>query len=187
VPEESSHELRVAFEARGRSGLVVARVAPNRVPHALGAAPGAEGFPVCEATVSSDLAGYDALFGWVQLVRVHDGSDSGRQFEPDPLAILDHLDLPFGFYGLHPTLFDAPSRSDRRQRLDWLAHSFLCISPGEVMGRAVQPVAAFQWGFQLAGDEIVIIRPSVLALTTWEHHRPTLAAAYPSWRFDPAP
>jgi hypothetical protein len=109
-----------------------------------------------------------------------------RRFEADPLEILGDLDLPFGFYGVRPTLFDAPSRQDRRQ-LDWLAHSFLCISPGAVMERAVRPVAAFQWGFQLSNGRISLVPPSELALTEWDAHRGLLAPAYPGWRFDPAP
>jgi hypothetical protein len=130
------HKLPLAFEARGTTGLVSVRVWPNDDPPSVGKAPGAEGFPVCEATVSTDLAGYDALFGWVQLVGIERSSAAERQFEPDPLEILDDLDLPFGFYGVRPTLFDAPSRQDRQQQLDWLAHSFLCMSPGAVMERA---------------------------------------------------
>jgi hypothetical protein len=65
------HELRLAFEARGTTGLVSVGVWPNDDPRSVGKAPGAEGFPVCEATVSTDLAGYDASFGWVQLDADH--------------------------------------------------------------------------------------------------------------------
>lgn len=180
------HELPLAFEARGTTGLVSVRVWPNHDPPSIGAPPGAEGFPVCEATVSTELAGYDALFGWVQLVGIESPAAAERRFEPDPLEILGDLDLPFGFYGVRPTLFDAPSRQDRQQ-LDWLAHSFLCISPGAIMERAVRPVAAFQWGFRLSNGRIALVPPSELALTAWDAHRGLLAASYPGWRFDPAP
>jgi hypothetical protein len=60
--------------------------------------------------VSKDLVGYHALFGCVQLVGIEPRGAAERQFEPDPLEILDDLDLPFGFYGVRPTLFDPPSR-----------------------------------------------------------------------------
>lgn len=180
------HELTLAFEARGTTGLVSVRVWPNHDPPSVGAPPDAEGFPVCEATVSTELVGYEALFGWVQLVGiVRPGAK--RRFEPDPLEILENLDLPFGFYGVRPMLFDAPSRRNRQQPLDWLAHSFLCISPGAVMERAVRPVAAFRWGFRSSNGRIALIPPSELALTAWDAHRGLLAAAYPGWRFDPAP
>lgn len=60
--------------------------------------------------MSTDLVGYHALFGCVQLVGIEPPGAAERQFEPDPLEILDDLDLPFGFYGVRPTLFDPPSR-----------------------------------------------------------------------------
>lgn len=185
MPANSLHELQLAFEARGATGLVTVTVRPNTDPSSIGAP--AVGFPVCEAIVSTDLGGYDSLFGWVQLVAIDTPSAAGRHFEPDPLQIFDHLDLPFAFYGIRPTLFDAPSRRDRQQRLDWLAHSFLCVSPGAPMERAVVPVAAFRWGFRLMRGDIEIVPPSELALATWGDHTDLLASRYPAWRFQPPP
>lgn len=187
VATASVHQVSLSFEARGTTGLVAVRVWPNNDPAAIGADSSSDGFPVCEATVSTGLAGYNSLFGWVQLVGVESPGADGRRFEPDPLQIFEDLNMPFGFYGVRPTLFDAPSRRDRQQPLDWLAHSFLCVSPRSAMERAVRPVMAFQWGFRLIGGRVEIVPPSELTLAAWAAHRDRLAAVYPSWLFEAAP
>jgi hypothetical protein len=145
----ASHDFTLKFTARGSPGVVAVQIWLNSNPASVGCGAEAEGFPVCEASVSTGLAGYDSLFGWVQLVGTQSPSAPLRRFETDPLRIFSELNMPFGFYGVHPTLFDAPSRKDRQQTLDWLAHSFLCTSPSDPMERAVEPVAAFQWGFRM--------------------------------------
>jgi hypothetical protein len=171
------------FDVRGVSGRVTVSVSPNDAPEAFGCDPTARGFPVCEATVDTPLRGYAALLGWVQVVGTRLAPDTHRRFETDPLQVFDHLDLPFGFYGMNPTLFDAPSRRDRSQYLDWLAHSFLCASQGGPMQRTIQPVAAFQWGFVLRAGTPQLVPPQPIPLTEWASHQPLLTAAYPSWQF----
>ena len=175
--------LALAFEARSTTGTVSVAVQPNEASEA-------RGFPVCEATVTSGLTGYDALLGWVQLVGTV-GPPSPprppeRRFEIDPLQLFDGIDLPFAFFGIHPTLYDAPSRRDRDQTLDWLAHSFLCL-PDTPMARTVRPVAAFSWGFRLHAGTITIVPAIPLPLSTWTTHRPLLHRSFPTWRFDALP
>jgi hypothetical protein len=171
------------FDVRGGLGRVTVTVSRNDAPELNGCEPAAHGFPVCEATVDTPLRGYNALLGWVQVVGFCGAPGSERRFVTDPLQIFDHLDLPFGFYGINPTLFDAPSRRDRSQYVDWLSHSFLCVSPGGPMQRVVQPVAAFQWGFVVNAGTVQLVPPVPLPLTEWATHRPLLTTRYPSWEF----
>ncbi|MEM9654400.1 MAG: hypothetical protein AAGA65_20070 [Actinomycetota bacterium] len=180
----SPSELSLAFEARGLTGSVRVTVVPNADPPAVGSADWARGFPTCEAQVDWDAPGYRALLGWVQLVGTRlPGTDASRRWVADPLEIYEGLNTPFGFYGLSPTLFDAPARSDRSQRLDWRAESFLCVAPSRPMAREAKPVAAFTWGFVLADSEITTVEPSTLDREAWSQHNELLHSTYPGWIF----
>ena len=175
--------LTLDFALRGVKGEVTITMAANDAPEALGCDPSARGFPVCEATVDTPLRGYRALLGWIQVLGSRRTDADERRFEIDPLQVFDGVDSPFAFYGLNPILFDAPSRRDRAQPLDWLAHSFLCASPGDPMARQVEPYAGFRWGFVLDTGTVRFVRPEALPLSSWASHRPLLEGAYPSWRF----
>ena len=61
----------------------------------MGKPAGTEGYPYCEAVVDFSGHGYDAMFGWVQLVRSTD-ADEG-QFAFDPLRHFEDSPSPFGF------------------------------------------------------------------------------------------
>jgi hypothetical protein len=184
VVAPSSHTLDLAFDARGLRGSVSITVSENTSPTEIGCGSEAHGFPVCEAVVRSQLRGYNSLLGWVQLVGTRvPGSATVHRFEVDPLQIFEGLDMPFGFYGLHPTLFDAPSRRDRTIDLDWLAHTFLCVSPIRPMERAVEAVAAFRWGFTLVDRDVRIVDAQALPLDAWNDHLELLRAKHPTWRF----
>lgn len=175
--------LDIDFAVRGVEGRIAVTMAPNEDPEALGCDPSARGFPVCQATVETPLQGYRALLGWVQVVGTRSSDADARRFGIDPLQVFDGVETPFGFYGMHPTLFDAPSRRDRSQPLDWLAHSFLCASPSAPMERTVQPVVAFRWGFTISAGAVELARPEPLPLSSWTTHRTLLETAFPSWRF----
>jgi hypothetical protein len=174
--------LALSFRADDVEGRIAVTVTRNDDPVGLGCDPVAAGFPVCEAVVDTPLRGYRALFGWIQLVGTRTADHDERRFEVDPLQIFEDIETPFAFYGVRPTLFDAPSRRDRHQPCDWLAHSFLCASIVS-MERTINPVAAFQWGFILRDGELTFIGPEPLPLSAWAAHRSRLGAAYPSWRF----
>jgi len=181
--------LRIDFSLRGIGGHIDAAISPNTDPAALGylllsggvPVDFARGFPVCRATVTYPADGYAAIFGWTQMVRSTDAATS--DFEMDPIAIYNDVDTPFAWYGTRPELFDAPSRSSRRD-MDWECHSYLCISPDAVMSRRVQAVAGFSWGFTVAGDGISFAGPDQLGPASWDGHLGLLRNSYPSWAFD---
>jgi hypothetical protein len=133
-----SSDLHVPFSFRGVQGVIEASVTPNDEPKAVGYSllsgglpvDFAKGFPVCRATVTYPADGYAAIFGWTQMVRSSEGATG--TFEMDPIAIYSEISTPFAWYGLKPTLFDAPSRQTRSDMV-WRAHSFLCASPDAVI------------------------------------------------------
>jgi hypothetical protein len=181
-------DLILPFSLRGRLGEVRVVITANDDPARLGcdlldpAMPpdAARGFPVCGATPVIDLHGYAAACGWIQLVRSTDASD---QYELDPLALLRGVNTPFAFFGLKASLFDAPFRGARSD-LSWTARSFLCAVPDAVISKAVQPVAAFTWGFAVTAEAIRIEPAAKLDLAVWKEHSALLSASFPGWTFD---
>ncbi len=140
---------------------------------------------MCDATVSYPARGYNALLGWVQLVRSDDNVSHGNDFEIDPLDFLGDVPHPFCWIGLDPHLFDAPSRSPK-QDLDWTARSFLCVPDGGADdGLEVHALLGFAWGFSIRGDEIRIDAPTLLTASDWDEHEQSLTSRYPAWRFIP--
>lgn len=176
--------LTVPFEARGYIGSVSVSITTNDDPDAVGCPPWARGFPICEAAVDFGARGYAALLGWVQLVRMRSPYlDPDDRWVTDPLEVYRDVETPFGFYGIAPTLFDAPARRDRSQYLDWHAESYLCFAPTSPMAREAKPVAAFSWGFLLDRGQIVPRDAQSLLLSAWSEHLELLEASYPTWAF----
>jgi len=175
--------MDIMFVLLGTTGHVSVTYSRNDRPDLVGSSVESSGFPMCRATVDYPAQGYDALLGWVQLVRSDDNTSQGRAFEIDPLDILGDVPHPFCWIGLSPRLFDAPSRSPRRD-LDWVAHSFLCVPDGSVAeGLEVHALLGFAWGFRIHKEEIHLVPPTQLGSTDWDQHVDILAARYPSWRF----
>ena len=111
------------FQWRGETGRVDVQCVPNDDPDGVGAANSdAFGFPVCTAAVSFPRRSFNAMFGWVQMVRSTDNQSAGARFEMDPFELFGDLRTPYFCYGIEPTLFDAPSRR-RRVPVEWLAHT----------------------------------------------------------------
>ncbi len=144
-------ELEIGFLLRGSRGRVHVDLRPaagaassgrDALDPSLPAAHGA-GLPVCTATIDYAGTGYAAAMGWVQFVR---STDSTRPdiFELDPLALYNDVNTPYAFFGITPTLFDAPYR-DAEQDLVWQARSYLATTPAAV------PLLAFTWGFRISG------------------------------------
>lgn len=184
----AAEDLTVPFTYQGQVGAVGVTVDSNRSPNDLGCPDVALGFPVCTATVSYSGRGYKALFGWVQLVGECEPSDGlPLRYSIDQFSLFEHLDLPYGFFGTEPQMFDAPWRSDRSIDLVWKAESYLCCAPLPPMERAIQPVAAFEWGFEMVGGQIDVRGPTLLDLQAWNRHVPLLASAHPSWGFSGDP
>lgn len=177
--------MEIPFEWRGVGGRISVTHAINTDPGELGCFPGALGLPVCTATVELAHMGYRSMLGWVQLVRAHDFG-SGN-FESDPFVLFGDAPSPYCWYGLNPTLFDGPSRSNRDVDLQWEAHSFLATTPlEEVMElgpRRVVPLAGFSWGFEILDGRVTVSEPAALPLERWNMHTETLRSTYPLWQF----
>jgi hypothetical protein len=180
-------DVTFPFSLRGKVGHVRVTLSPNDDPARVGCelldpsipADAARGFPMCEATPVIDLDGYAGTCGWIQLVR---SSDASGEFELDPLSLFRGVETPFAFFGVRPTLFDAPFRADRYD-LTWTARSFLCAVPDAVMSKVVEPVLGFEWGFTVEADAITIVSPSPLQLAAWDEHLPLFQATFPNWTF----
>jgi hypothetical protein len=175
--------MDITFELRGIDGHVSVAYSRNDRPGLIGSGPESAGFPMCDATVDYPARGYDAVLGWVQLVRSDDNESHGGAFEVDPLDFLGDVPHPFCWIGLNPHLFDAPSRSPRRD-LDWLAHSFLCVPDARSdAGLEVHALLGFSWGFGVRGEEILLVPPTRLGPEEWNGHVGALAKRYPAWQF----
>ena len=177
--------MELTFALRGLAGRITVTYAANVQPELVGAPPAAAGFPYCHASVDYPAQGYDAVLGWVQLVRSDDNESRGREFEIDPLEFLGDVPHPFCWLGLAPQLFDAPSRTPRRA-MSWTAHSFLCVPWAESdAGLEVRALAGFSWGFDIDDEQIRLVPPQPLGPADWGNHAETLALRYPAWRFVP--
>ncbi len=178
--------MEFTFSHQGHKGRVVVSVERTLAPEIPGARDGAIGLANCTATIEYAGRGYLQLLGWVQLVRSTDNAFQGQKFEMDPFdpfRLYERAPSPYCWYGILPTLFDAPSR-DERVRLDWVAHSFLAASPLSGNRRVVTPLLGFSWGFHIADDGDVTLNPlTSLTATDWESHLPYLRECYPDWSF----
>ena len=178
--------MEILFTHQGHKGRVLVTVERTLSPATLGVGDNALGLAHCKATIDFPAGGYLGLLGWVQLVRSTDNASQGRQFEMDPFdpfGLYERAPLPYCWYGIAPTLFDAPSR-DERAHLDWVAHSFLGASPFGGNSKVVTPLLGFSWGFEILGDKKIVLKPAmVLTAADWEAHLPYLRACYPEWRF----
>jgi hypothetical protein len=178
--------MEIGFEWRGADGSIAIECRVNDSPMAIGSFPGGAGFPMCTATVTFPHMGYRSMTGWVQLVRSTDNASAGTEFETDPFALFGDAPSPYCWYGLNPTLFDAPSRSDRDD-LEWEAHSFLATTPleevMELQPRRVVPLAGFSWGFRISDQAVYISPLQQLSLDRWNRHSDVLRAKYRFWNF----
>jgi hypothetical protein len=178
------------FTYNGLMGNVRAECVPNDDPVGYGCfAAEAHGFPVCAASVEYPRRGYQAMFGWVQLVCSTDNNSKGERFEPDPLALFGDSGSPYCWYGTEPVLWDAPSRLTR-EPLEWVAHSFLATTPIlELLDgnpRKVVPLLGFSWGFDIADGAVTLHEIRALEASDWNRDDlPVLRADYPApfWTF----
>lgn len=179
--------LEISFVHEGWSGAVTVGCVPSEDPVAIGKSEEDVGFPVCTARIASEANGYFAFFGWVQMVCSSDNPSDGREFEMDPLGPFSDGPSPFCFFGIAPTLFDAPSR-DRRDELTWRAHSFLAVLDEIEERRGVRPLLGFEWGFDISPEGSIGLRePACLAASAWNAHLPMLRGTYPTWAFAASP
>jgi hypothetical protein len=188
--------MEIPFTHQGHAGRVVVSLETTLAPAQLGARDAAAGLANCKATIEFSGSGYLGLLGWVQLVCSTDNSSHGKAFEMDPFDVFDlerHALSPYCWYGITPTLFDAPSRG-KRAELDWVARSFLAASPlrGErsitapIRGdrRIVTPLLGFSWGFHIFNEQKIELKPiTALSAADWEGHLPYLRKFYKKWQF----
>jgi len=178
--------MEIPFSYQNHKGRVAVSVEKTLSPETLGARDGAGGLANCTAKIEFAGRGYQQLFGWVQLVRSTDNVFQGRGFEMDPFdpfELYERAPYPYCWYGILPTLFDAPSR-DERVQLDWVADSFLAASPLREDRRIVTPLLGFSWGFHVLDHGNVKLEPvAILSAVDWERHLPYLRECYPEWRF----
>jgi len=175
--------LDLTFHHADAVGQVLVTTGETERPEAVGALPGARGLTWCRADVAHPAEGYLGFFGWIQVVRSTDNRSGGSAFETDPLEVLGPVGHPFAFYGLRPSLYDAPSRASR-QDLDWQAHSFLTRIAAEG-GPVVECLAGFSWGFSVRGGIATTAVPESVGAPAWDGHRALLSATCPGWRFRP--
>ena len=178
--------MELSFTHHGQKGRVIVAVEATMAPAVLGARAGAAGLANCKATIEFSAGGYLGLLGWVQLVCSTDNASHGREFEMDPFdpfELYEHAPTPYCWYGITPTLFDAPSR-DEWVDLDWVAHSFLAASPLRGNRRIVMPLLGFSWGFHVYSEKDILLKPiTSLTAADWEAHLPYLRECYQAWQF----
>jgi hypothetical protein len=175
--------MRLSFSHNGKPGSVDVTIAQPDDPTQHGQSADTRGFPTCTAVIEHPAKGYDALFGWVQLVHSPDNSVDGASFDMDPFILFKDAPSPYAFFGVKPVLFDAPARAERRP-MAWLAHSFLAHTPLDLPERPVVPLLGFGWGFDItAGGEIAVREAHPLAEADWAAHIPYLAECHPGWTF----
>jgi hypothetical protein len=182
------HKLELPFSLRGLTGNMLVTVESNPsgdpyevLPGAL-AKDGPRGFPICTAQIEYPRRGYGAVFGWTQLVKASDGP-SGGDFGIDPIALYRNLQTPYCWFGIKPTLFDAPWRL-KSDDMAWICQSYLCFAPSAVAGPHVRAVAGFEWGFVVQRDTVTVRKPSRLSEDDWNDRVPLLRNSYRGWTFD---
>jgi hypothetical protein len=188
APSEYPRTIELPYRWGVIEGSVRVEMRENDDPAALGCPDLARGFPCCRATVEPPGSGYTDLFGWLQLIDLRNFSrselviHSGNGFEADPYLPLGTASYPFTYFGLAPTLFDAPHTTED---WDFVAHSFLCGLGGELheVRREARAILGFSWGFSKQGAEIEFCGPDPLAASGWDRHRDYLSGVYPSWTF----
>lgn len=92
------------------------------------------------------------------------------------------VNTPYAFFGITPTLFDAPYR-DTEQDLVWEARSYLATTPDAVFTQAAFPLVAFSWGFQITAGSITLDPPTKLNIDHWTQHLSVLEETHPGWNF----
>jgi hypothetical protein len=191
-----------SFSLRGRKGSVALDYKPNHDPDIVGyrilgvpwPSSLAEGLPVLEATVSYEAKGYEAVMGWIQLVRIH-VAESSRALAPgsEKAPAGDHewvdgppnlrgLGVPFVTFGPRPTLFDAPASTESRVR--FVADSFLTASPDALITRTSRPCLGLRWGYSTLEDEAQLLPVGELGAAEWREALPALETQFPNWGFE---
>lgn len=190
APSQYPRTIELPYRWRDLEGSVRLEMRENDDPIALGCPELARGFPTCRATVEPLGKGYADLFGWLQLIDLKNFSTSplvqhsGGGFEFDAFLPLGPASHPFIYFGLAPTLFDAPHT---KEDWDFSSHSFLCGMGGDLheVRREARAILGFSWGFVKRGAEIEFFGPEPLQAEDWDLHHDHLTRTFPDWTFAP--
>lgn len=171
---EAPQALEIPYRWAGVEGMVKVVVKTNDEPEALGCPELALGFPACEAVVESDGRGYDHCYGWIQMVDLS-GEPPGFRIDQHPKFVARH---PFIWAGPLSRFEDAPFNDYRD--FDFLAHTFLCGTGGELLEfrKEVRAILGFSWGYTKRGQELKWFGPDLLSAEDWDGHRKYLRRKY---------
>jgi hypothetical protein len=143
----------------------------------------ARGFPVIQAIVVYEPEGYAAYMGWLQVVRAVQHETGARETMFDVNPQMGDMEMPFIAMGVRPTLFDAPTTTERD--VTWEADTFLVHTP-DVLSRDLHPICGFSWGYRLSGGEVSLIPLTMARDEDWNRNLPDLRQRYPTWTFGAA-
>jgi len=143
-----------------------------------------KGFPVIKAEVHYGGSGYEARFGWVQIVGHKYPGRGETEFEVDVAPLLRKYKNPFYPYGYKPTLYDAPCHHPPVSMM-WTAYSFLCpLRLSTHSSRVVAPVVGFKWGYELSkGSPTRLIPPEEIGQSDWCRLVAHVKSHYNDWEF----
>ena len=133
------------------------------------------------AHVTYDGDGYAAVLGWIQVVWMSVAGEATARVMVDVAPSLVGSGFPFVSFGVEPTMFDAPSTTERG--VGWVARTFLTASPDRLMTRVVAPVIGFRWGYTLSGGEVALDVLASAATEDWMLTRGVIAAEFTDWDF----
>ena len=195
---------RFPFQLRGAEGSVIVSFQANEDPLRWGygslglewPTELAKGLPVLTARTEYPPAGYAAVMGWVQIVRIDvlessqplvagvDKAPSGHHEWVDGPPQLRGLGVPFTSFGECPTLFDAPASTE--SDTTFVADSWLTASPDAVISRESLPVLGLRWGYSTRAEQPPELHePAWLDERHWAEALPLLRETFPDWQFRP--
>ena len=181
----------IPFELSSRQGGVTVRYGENRDPAHWGYDllglkfpwEVSHGFPVVSADVAYEGDGYAAIFGWVQVVWMS-VVDKPTEVLVDVAPQLIGSGVPYISFGVKPTMFDAPSTTDRE--VQWAARTFLTASPDRLMTRVLSPVVGFRWGYTIRAGDVAVADLVAASGEDWLLGREVLTNQFPGWQITEA-
>ena len=142
------------------------------------------GYPVVNANISFHGAGYEAMFGWLQVIS-HDIGAGETDFSVDIANQFQEFANPFCYYGYRPRFYDAPRMNNPDIKM-WKAYTFLCplsLSNNKEY-RKITPLAGFTWGYTMSrGKPESLIEPVPAGREYWDIIKMNVASYYPHWQF----
>lgn len=177
----------------GKKGSVSVVFSPNRGAKSSGFTAIGErftddmirGFPVIRAIVNYSGFGYEAMFGWIQIVthRYPGGEESETSVDVAPQ--FQNYPVPYCFYGYKPTLYDAPCHNPGIS-MKWTAYSFLCplTITDENGKKLVAPFLGLKWGYSLENGKVSSLHaPEVVGADKWNQLTIGIRDEFKDWAF----